>query len=89
MTKKRTFLWKSMKAGLVSGSGKLGPWKRGEWRKHPDKLVMCESGFHASKRAIDAMGYVPCEVIAKVEVRGRHLTQSDKQVWSEMRVVKA
>jgi hypothetical protein len=27
--------------------------------------------------------------MAKVEVRGKHLAQSDKQVWSEMRVVKA
>jgi hypothetical protein len=85
----KTYLWKSMKAGLVSCSGKLGPWPIGTWHKHPDKLVMCESGFHASEKAIDAMKYVNCEVIAKVEVRGEHLAQSDKQVWSEMRVVKA
>jgi len=85
----KTYLWKSMKAGLVSGSGKLGPWPIGTWHKHPGKLKMCESGFHAPEQAIDAMQYVNCEVMAKVEVRGKHLAQSDKQVWSEMRVVKA
>jgi hypothetical protein len=78
-----------MMSGLRSGSGSLGPWKVGEWRVHDKSLVMCESGFHASVRAVDAMRYVNCEVLALVEVRGKHLKQDDKQVWESMRVVKA
>jgi hypothetical protein len=82
-------LWKSMLAGMNSGSGSIGPWKEGEWRKHKGKLEMCQSGFHASENIIDAMGYINCEVLAEVEVCGKHLAQDDKQCWSEMRVVRA
>jgi hypothetical protein len=86
---KNKTLWKSMKSGMMSDSGSLGPWKFGEWRKHTGELEMCKSGFHASVRAIDAMHYVNCEVLALVEVRGGHLEQDNKQVWESMRVVKA
>jgi hypothetical protein len=85
---KTTTLWKSMKAGMKSGVGDM-TWKVGEWRKHKDKLDMCHSGFHASVRAVDAMQYVNCEILALVEVRGKHLAQDDKQCWSEMKVVRA
>src|SRR3990167_11450602 len=50
---------------------------------------MCKSGFHASENIIDAMKYVNAEVLAKVEVKGKSLKQDDKQVWSEMKIVKA
>jgi len=85
---KTTTLWKSMQSGLRSGVGDM-TWKVGKWAKHKGKLSMCTSGFHASVRAIDAMRYVDCEILALVEVRGKHLKQDDKQCWSEMRVVKA
>lgn len=82
-------LWKSMKAGMLSVSGDIGPWKIRKWRHHPGKVEMCESGFHASVRAVDAMYYVSCEVLALVEVKGEHLEQDDKQVWQSMRVLRA
>ena len=85
----RATLWKSMKSGLRSDSGDIGPWKVGEWRIHPGKLEICRSGFHASENVIHSMRYVWAEVIAKVEVRGEHLEQDDKQVWSEMRIAQA
>ena len=81
-------LWKSMTAGMKSGVGDM-TWKVGRWEKHKGKLDMCHSGFHASVRATDAMRYVNCEILALVEVRGKHLKQDDKQCWSEMRVVRA
>ena len=84
-----TKLWKSMKAGPKSDNGNEGAWKIGEWRKHEGKLGMCQSGYHASKNIIDAMSYVNAEVIAQVEVRGKHLEQGDKQCWSEMRIITA
>ena len=85
---KTTTLWKSMKAGPKSGVGNM-TWEVGKWEKHEGALSMCDSGFHASVRAIDAMQYVNCEILALVEVRGEHLRQDDKQCWSEMRVVRA
>ena len=77
-----------MQSGLRSGVGDM-TWKVGTWHNHKGKLDMCTSGLHASVRAIDAMRYVDCEILALVEVRGKHLKQDDKQCWSEMRVVKA
>jgi hypothetical protein len=81
-------LWKSMQSGMRSGVGDMA-WRVGEWAKHEGELSMCHSGFHASVRAIDAIRYVNCEILALVEVRGKHLKQDDKQCWSEMRVVRA
>jgi len=80
-------LWKVFKKGLKSTNGTIN-WKLGEWQKHEGELEMCKSGFHASERIINAMQYTNAEIIARVEVRGDHLKQEDKQVWSEMRIVK-
>jgi hypothetical protein len=80
-------LWKVFKENLKSNNGDI-EWKIGEWQKHNGKLEMCCSGFHASKRIIDAMGYTNAEEIALVEVRGDSLKQDDKQCWSEMRLLK-
>jgi hypothetical protein len=84
-------LWKTMlyrDGELRSEHGNEG-WKLGEWHKVDGPLEMCQRGYHASKNIIDAMQYVNPEAVTQVEVRGDHLEQSDKQVWSEMRVVKA
>lgn len=59
-----------------------------KWYKIEEPLILCKRGFHASVRAINAMSYVNCEVLAKVEVRGKSIKEQDKQCWSEMRLVK-
>ena len=82
------YLWKSMKKGMKSDNGDV-KWKLGQWQTHKGKLDMCESGFHVSEKIIDAMSFVPMEVLAKVEVKGKSIKQEDKQVWSQMRIVKA
>ena len=69
----------------MSPNGHL--FKVGKWYKE-DNISICNRGFHASKKAIDAMGYVDCEVLAKVEVRGESETQEDKECWSEMKIIK-
>lgn len=61
--------------------------RKGKWYKE-DNIEICQRGFHASVRAIDAMDYINCEVLALVEVRGEHVEQYDKQCWSEMKIVK-
>ena len=75
-----------MKAGLQSNNGSI-KWEVGKWKKE-DKIDICHSGFHASVNPIHAMGYVNCEILAKVEVRGKSIIQDDKQCWSEMKIVK-
>jgi len=82
------YLWKSMKKGLRSGYDN-SPWKTGEWRKIKGEPKLCDNGFHASRNIIDAMQYTNLENLAKVEVRGKSVTTNDKQVWTEMRIVKA
>src|SRR5690349_5970158 len=82
------YLWKSMKKGMKSEHGSIA-WKVGQWEKHDGVRRLCDAGLHATKDRIDAMGFVNCEVIAKVEVRGKSDIQDDKQVWEEMRIVEA
>ena len=42
----------------------------GEWLEHEGDLVMCEQGFHASVRAIDALSYAPGVYVTIVECEG-------------------
>lgn len=83
-TKRYKFLNRGFKS--VNGSCK---WRIGKWNKFDGKLELCESGFHCSKRIYDAFNYVRGEILAEVEVRGKSIKRDDKEVWSEMRVVKA
>jgi len=90
----KTLLYKSLPADLKSNGFQ---YEINEWHKHAGELKICPNeedqkkgigGFHASVRAIDAMKYVDCEVLALVEVKGKNIIQNDKQCWSEMKIVK-
>ena len=81
-------LWKSMKAGMKSANGNID-WEIGIWRTAKIPIGICENGFHASENVIDAMSYVPAEIIARVEVDGAHEEQGDKQCWERMRIIEA
>ena len=58
---------------------------KGRWLRIPDGIspVMCLTGFHASLRAIDALGYAPGPVVEGVELRGEIKTDTDKAVARE------
>ena len=84
---KPILLWKSMKSGLKSDSEDF-QWKKGAWYKE-ENIEICKRGFHASIRPAHAMGYVDCEILARVEVKGEAIKHDDKECWSEMRIVKA
>ncbi len=51
--------------------------------KHDGKLVLCESGLHASAKALDALVYAPGPIICRVKLSGEILTSEDKLVASE------
>jgi hypothetical protein len=74
--------WHFIKGDRLRDGTKL---EVGKWLKHSGKLVMCESGYHASKRLIDALQYAPGDTICRVEVRGTIIHDSDKMVASERR----
>lgn len=79
------YRWKALVDGMAShhdGS----PWVIGEWRMCERPLVLCQQGFDASRRMIDAMSYVPTRYLARVEVRGEAYEDATKGCWAEMRV---
>ena len=82
---KKIYLYKSLPADLKPNGHTFVV---GKWHQITEPLKICRVGFHASVRVIDAMQYVPCEVLAKVEVRGDSTKEKDKQCWSEMKLVK-
>lgn len=44
------------------------------------EIKLCEMGFHASKRAIDALRYAPGALVCRVTLHGKILHDSDKSV---------
>jgi len=81
-------LWKSYKQGLKNEHGKV-KWEIGKWQQQTGTIQTCKNGFHASSRAIDAMRYVNCEVLAIVEVKGKKDEEKDKSAHEYMRIKKA
>ena len=77
-----------MTAGLKSANENID-WRIGEWQVAKLPLGIYGNGFHASEKVIDAIGYVPPGIIARVEVDGVHEEQEDKQCWERMRIVEA
>ena len=85
---KKIYRWKFLQKGFESSNGNL-KWKIGKWNTVKDELKMCRVGFHCSKDAYDAFSYVQGEILVKVECRGKHLEDKNKECWEEQRVVKA
>ena len=79
--------YKFLRENLKSYNGDIS-WELNKWKKHEGELDMCNSGFHCSKEKYQAFSYVQGEILAEVEVKGKSIKQDDKEVWSEMRIVK-
>jgi len=82
---KKQYRWKSLPLNMQPNGFLFTSFK---WYKYKGQLEMCRSGFHCSKNIIDAMSYVDCGWLAKVEVKGKQLVQEDKECWGEMKIVK-
>ena len=57
----------------------------GQVETYDSPLVMCKSGLHASRRAIDALRYAPGPYVALVECDGKVIEQGDKLVCARRR----
>ena len=80
-------LYKTFLTGRKSNHGDI-KWRVGSWQHYEGKLRLCEGGFHASERIIDAMGYTPPAEIALVEVGDDCIKGDDKYVCRDMRILK-
>lgn len=78
--------FKFLRTGLKSDYNDY-QWKIGEWQK-TECVELCH-GFNCSRRIIDALGCVKGEILAEVEVRGKHFHGHDKSTHEEMRIVRA
>jgi hypothetical protein len=67
--------------------GTEGPWHVGEVREVTGPLVMCEHGYHASVRAIDALSYAAGPVICRDELSVEILHAADKMVGHRRRLL--
>lgn len=80
--------YKFLRTGYKSEIGDH-KWKVGKWYEYDGDIEMCESGFHCSKGIYQAFFYVQGEILAEVEVAGKHEVQDDKEAWEKMRVVRS
>lgn len=84
--------WHFLHPGGRLRTGEAAP-PDGEWLKYDGPVVPCESGLHASERAIDALRYAPHEreiVLCRVELAGtilEHGDPVDKLTASERRIL--
>jgi hypothetical protein len=60
----------------------------GEWLEHQGKVVICQSGLHASSHPFDALKYALGKTLCLVEVEGVVARQDDKLVAKRRRIVK-
>ena len=80
--------WKFLREGMKSASGNC-KWVKGVWQKPIKNIHLCATGYHCSQKPYDAFSYVQGEILAQVEVKGERETDKNKEVWENMRVVKA
>ena len=64
-------------AGEILRDGEPLP-KKGDVLTHEGAIKCCESGYHGSTRAIDALEYAPGTMVARVRLSGDMESQSDK-----------
>jgi hypothetical protein len=59
----------------------------GKTIRYEGELVLCESGLHASEKAIDSLGYAPGSIICRVALGGQIIEGGDKVVAAERTVL--
>ena len=86
MTAKKIRRWKFLRSGLKSNYDGH-QWVIGKWQK-TECLGLCQ-GFNCSRRIIDALNVFHGEILAEVEVEGRHFVGDNKSTHEGMRIIHA
>ena len=60
----------------------------GVWLEHDGELDMCRSGLHASIDPFDALQYAPGNILCRVMMGGKIITEDDKLVASRRKIIK-
>jgi hypothetical protein len=60
----------------------------GVWLKHQGKIVMCQSGLHASRHPLDALVYAPGLTLCRVKVR-KDINEYDNKLVGRERLITA
>jgi hypothetical protein len=82
---KTKLLWKTIPQEFKNHGHK---WAMRKWFHVDGEMKLCENGFHASPRIIDALGYVKPGWVCLVKVRGEIKTDGDKSVCSGMMILR-
>jgi len=83
---KKVRRFKFLREGLKSQHNDY-QWTLGKWHK-TECVELCH-GFNCSRRIVDAMSYVQGEILAEVEVKGKHFTGDNKSTHAEMKIIGA
>ena len=59
----------------------------GEWLVHDSEIIPCESGLHASVRAMDALSYAPGPIVCRVELDGEIVERGGDKIVGRRRCV--
>jgi hypothetical protein len=88
--KQKTY-WKSLKQrdGKIVSDRDGSEWTVGEYRNNPYPVVKECEGLNCCQHIGDAMGYVRCEVLAEVRIRGNTIRGDDKITAQEMKILRA
>ena len=70
--------WFCKKRSLPNGDGRRI--RVGKTHVHKGELIICNSGFHASRQILDALQYAPGSLLARVTCAGEIFEQDDKLV---------
>jgi len=86
MAKKKILAWHFLKEGRLLRDDKEAP-PVGETLVHEGEIKICQSGLHASKDILDALGYAPGEHLCRVECYEVEKTHDDKFVCRERTII--
>lgn len=75
--------WHFLKENRRCGYGRLGVVEVGKTLSIKGKIALCNRGFHASTRLIDALDHAPGPVLCRVEMGGTIIKGDDKVVAAE------
>ena len=60
----------------------------GEWLEHQGRLIMCESGLHASRKITDALKYAPGSTVCRVKIgENDYIEEGDKLVARRRKIL--